>query len=323
MVKRRLDSFDISMTGLIIVLESLTWVSLNFSMSDLIIDGNGTVMPAAEAIMRQNYGHSARSKSLLDFLVRNMGYVRVKISQSGVSIVAAPGRMKFRTYSAVAGLLDKLCPPRISLSWFDDEWQHKIFAGAQPVCHQLFGLMRSGKGRTSRRYISEQRVLGTLPKTSPLQAILQCWGEASGRLNVADCPELFHNRLSSKFSGGRYDPGSGRLLLDDLGPGITCWSPGTQAQMVDMPVEEMPDLAYGQAIASDWRLALLKREPTLVDVDAFVLDPVQKRTTRFQYTRLMLPISAGVFPTQRLLCASLVDRSVDFHGSSLGLHTQH
>lgn len=292
-------------------------------MSDLIIDGQGTIMPAGKAVMMQRYGQSARSKSLLDFLVRNMGFVRVRLGQTSVSVIAAPGQMKFRTYSAMAGLIDKRSPERVSLSWFDDGWNHEIHVGVKPLCRRLLGLMKLRGQRRSDQYISEPRSVDTLPNSSTLRAIVDCWAEKSGQLNVDDCPTLFHDLLLSKFSVGQFDEDTGRIVFSDIGDGITICSTDTKARIIGQPVDEMPDIAYGRAIVNDWRFAMLKLEPTLVDVDAFVAEPGQKEIQRRQYTRLMLPINRKGAQLPMLLCASLIDHAVNFHGDFFVSHAQH
>ena len=245
-----------------------------------------------------------------------MGFVRIRHGSDSAIIDAAPGRMRFRTYSSAAGFLDDLSPRRLSLTWFDSDWRHEIIPGVEQFCHRLLSLMQCRHQKLTSNYITEDRAFDSLNSSSPFISILDHWRTMSGEFVIDEYPDLIHGPLQSKFTVGQYDQGSGRLVFSKIGAGIKVFKPKATAQIIGKPVDEVPDIAYGRAISNDWRIAMLRDEPLLLDIDALILDPLGGPTKRRQYTRLMLPVreQSG---TVSLLSASLSNRDIDFRGESL------
>ena len=93
------------------------------------------------------------------------------------------------------------------------------------------------------------------------------------------------------------------------------YTPGWNRRLIGCPVDNQPDYAYGRAVASDWRNAMLAGEPRAVDVDACVQPAGSNDASHhLRYTRLMLPITLAGEATQ-LLSATLPDESIDLRGS--------
>ncbi len=205
-------------------------------MSHFLIDCDGQRLTLSAAAAAQQLGRSAYQHCFADFVVRNLGYVRVRISPGHVIVEAAPGRLSMRTYSSLATYLDEANPDRVSLSWFDHDWQHEIFPRVSALCRRLLLLMHRREYRLNSNYVSQQRPVAELPRESALHAVYEHWKRGAGHLDINDCPELFEQQLQSKFSSGWYDHASGRLRLSELGQGFRCWSPKTQAQLINTPV---------------------------------------------------------------------------------------
>ena len=284
-------------------------------MIDILIDNSGKAWSINGGILHQNFGASTRNLALPSFLVRNLGFVRVKTIGDSAVVLFAPSRLRVRSYSATAGVLDRLSPTRIRLSWYDDTWHHEIVPDVPASCRRLRLLMRDYSGQAYQNYLSEPRVVEQLPAGTSLSAVLDAWRETGGALTIDRAPRLFRNILRSKFTVVERSSDSGQLVFAEIGEGFVMYKPGWTRRLIGCPVDNQPDFAYGRAVASDWRNAMLAGEPRAVDVDACVRPAGSNNVSHhLRYTRLMLPITLPG-ETSQLLSATLPDESIDLRGS--------
>ncbi len=284
-------------------------------MSDILIDNVGKAWPINGGILNRNFGASTRNLALPGFLVRNLGFVRIGTVGHSAVIWVTPARLRVRSYCAAAGVIDKLNPDRVRLSWYDRIWQHEILPDVRSCCRRLRSLMQSHSGKASHRYLSEPRDVEQMPKGTSLSALLDAWRETGGTLTTDHSPRLFREVLRSKFTVIEHCSDSGQLVFAEIGEGFVMYKPGWAHRFIGCLVDHQPDYAYGRAVASDWRNALLAGEPRAVDVDACVQPTDSEEASHhLRYTRLMLPITLSGQAVQ-LLSATLPDESIDLRGS--------
>jgi len=100
------------------------------------------------------------------------------------------------------------------------------------------------------------------------------------------------------------------MLVKEIGTGFDNHAIQWLSRIRGLRVEDQPDYAYGQWIASMYRKASAKTTPTLEDVDAVIRWPHQPRVS-YRYQRLMVPFDAGGSDSTLVLGATVLETAID------------
>lgn len=279
-------------------------------MLTVLIDRDGLVWDSDAASLRREFGAHCGTQVLVEFLVRNLGFLRFQLIRDTCTIKTAPARLTFKAYATVCRLLEDQPPRRISLSWYDQEWQHRIYGDVNSALSHLLGLTTEARRLDNANYLTRKRSLDSLSDDDPLKQVLDLWQETAGSLEIERYPTLFHDLLSGKFVVLDRHADTSRLLFARIGEGLEMYHKGWSKHVIGAPVEDQPDVRYAHSVANCWRNAMIANRPQLHDVDAIVHDPSVGHMYRANYSRLTVPI-IDRHGQARLLSTSLTDRSID------------
>lgn len=279
-------------------------------MLTVLIDRDGLVWDGDAMSLRREFSARCGNRTLVEFLIRNLGFVRFQSNGESCAIKVAPSRLTFKAYAAVSRLLEEKPPRRISLSWFDDDWHHRIYGDSEGFLKQLLRLTIENNAQTTHKYLSRNRPLDTLESGHPFKQLLSVWQQASNRFDLSDFPQLLNDCFGRKFVVVERAEETSSLIFSQIGDGLQMYHNGWTRQLVGQRVEDQPDLQYAKWVGNAWRNAILSGVPTLAEVDAVVANPSEGSSRRIPYARFTLPCPS---PTnqQRLLSVSLVDHSID------------
>ena len=253
---------------------------------------------------------TAPAHVLVQFLIRNLGFICYRAKGESCAIRLALNRLHFGAYAALCDLIDEQNPRRVSISWFDGAWQSEICPDSKHALEKILRLTTSIRPAASAKYLNTARAPRMLGDDNPLRRLLEIWRNNSGRLDVDHHSAVLLEQLAGKFVLIDRDVSTSKLVFSRIGPGLEMYHKGWARNLIGAPIDHQPDVRYAQSVANCWREAMLKNEPVLKDVDAIVDDPVVGRTYRANYTRLTLPLeTAG--GQARLLSASVTDRTID------------
>ena len=256
---------------------------------DVLIDNEGNICPLGAGMVRQS-DDGPLSKALLpDDLIRNHGYVRIRVRDESCSIRAVPQRMQYATYASLVDQLRPLLLSRISLSIHSKaHWQHKVTASKEEALNLLHDQMYRGRKSNDRRYLTRPQNLSVIASASPLVKLFDTWKASSGHLDLDE--QFLAETLQSKYSVLEQDSISGRLKFAEIGAGLVMYRPGWGDSLIGAPADLQPDIQYGRAVAAEWKSVLTSDEPALTDVDALIHEPTEPVVKRWRYTRLALPL---------------------------------
>lgn len=277
-----------------------------------LIDRKGKVWHSESRALRAHYGATCSSVAFERFLVRNLGFISVRIDDRSCAIKASPSRLSFRSFAALSDLLLEEKTDRVSFSLFDGDWQHLIL----PNHSAALGLLLQSASRNGEikvgRFRSRTRSVESLAANHPLMALFEVWQQNSGYFDLDTYPQIINEEIDRRFVIIEQKPDSSQLIFSRIGEGFAMYDKEWATRLMGYPVENQPDVHYAKWIANFWRLALIGGKPTLHDVDANITNPLENTKRHVKYSRLTLPV-AGSDGVTRLLSASLIDPSLDLH----------
>lgn len=274
-----------------------------------LIDESGNVFDSNGWAIRSKLGVAASGPALVDYAVRNCGYIELRFTGPNCSLKLAPGRANYVSFAAASTLIDRQKPQRLSLAWYDGEWHYEIVTNPQAAFERIVGKMWTNRATGDSRFRSLLRSPLDLPGSNPLRSVFGLWQDSGGSIDLAAVPDLLNRQLRGKYAFVVRPPGSAKLSYTRVGTGIEAyrdqsWHTRQQA------VAEQPDYYYGRFLLETYQEAMMAREPTLLDVDGHIEDPLADKPFNAKYTRLALPLvtSDGY---DALFCASVPNRDID------------
>ena len=227
----------------------------------MLIDKHGKVYSQGSGELRRLYGAPLSSSSLPDFLVRNAGFIELKLAEESVVIRAAPSRVDLTCYSSLVRMISQRNYRRASLSWFDGQWHHEFFRDGAHAVQRLMALMLRGDLADRKQFLAQGRAIESLDKHDPLADIIAMWCDRSGELDLSSAREVLHNKIDAKYSVVARDSTSGTLKFQEFGPGLVIYSGrGNMSVCLGKAVQDQPDFQYGRWIAEGYREAVLADE---------------------------------------------------------------
>jgi len=275
----------------------------------LLIDEHGTAYDPSGWAIREKLGVNASGAALVDYGIRNCGFIELKFNAAGCALKLAPGRINYTSFAAATWRIDEFQPQRISLSWYDGEWHHEIATHAQSVYDKVFAKMWANRATAGSPIRSQLRSPSDLTATDPLKSVISLWQANGGQIDIAANIDMLHQQLHGKYAYILRPRGSAKLSYAGVGQGIEAYRDQSW-HAKQQTVADQPDYYYGRFLIESYREAMIAREPTLLDVDGLVSDPKSAKPVTAKYTRLALPLVTDD-GYDALFCASVPNRHID------------
>jgi len=278
---------------------------------NILIDTTGTVWDEQSGNLRMHFHAPISSKALPDYLVRNMGFIGLKISRDSVLIRGTPALISYAAFGVASEFIEDANPRRLALQWFDGGWHDETYFGADitRAKRHLLNLMFKQR-RRGRQYLSYPRELGSISLNHPHSKLLAYWNDNGGKIDPVVDHETIYNITDGKFLAVDAIDGQ-QLRFSTIGTGLTVYRDNSWAkQYSGGTVENQPDYNYGCWVAEGYREAFAHRQPGVSDYDAIVHDTRNGNVQHHRYTRLILPIQTRSGALQ-LLSAPRGDSSID------------
>ena len=257
----------------------------------LMIDRRGQAWPDGSPQLREQLSNIVSSDLLRDFAVRNMGYVAVRATSSGVIVKINPALTTKAALISTLSLARLRSSSRAALAVFEGTgWkQHELLIGYGALSARLsreIGTAQSEE-ELARRPLSRGDLV------APLRGILEQW--AAAVTGQADVQAFLSRVASSRFVFAEVDETTGEVFLNGVARDLTIaqFFPKGERRLL----QEHPDVRYTQWIRRHYFEALLSGAPVFDEIDASIHLPDGQR--RHVYTRLLLPIRRNL-----LLCAT-------------------
>jgi hypothetical protein len=252
----------------------------------LLIDDAGEAWTAAEfAAHLRAPGHG-----LLDYAVRELGYVLIRPQRKGTEVAFSAQRLGLRTLAGALLTLARLGSARILAAAFaGDAWSYRLCRGVAAFGAHAEALAAGQSHGEDAPWLAVERGLEDLaqPEFTPLWPLLEVWRANRGRLSDEVGAVLRRSGLYGRSVLVRQTAPS-RLIVEHSGAAIGVQRPCEHLQWVGGPVENLPDRAYGAWAAESYTVALAGRRARFEHVRA-AFRTSDARLCRAVYDRLLLP----------------------------------
>ena len=261
---------------------------------DLLIDQDGQPWLNGSIALRRRLGQPSPDIDLAGFVVRNMGYARLRCRPDLIRLTLRVGRLGFPTLEAVVRFLLNSSWKRLVIEHVDDTRSIELFGQVEEAVARLKDLSAPSMVLAQRdRFFNQELSLDRLGASGQesLHELLRLWRGKRGQLApdkiLALMPEPLRPRVTLTRMTAAGAPRN-RALVEHIGSGIrvfdACWA----LNAVGRDLEEQPDPAYGVRSARAYHEVGALGQPRLELVDA-VIDVPGRPVRRSRYDRLMLP----------------------------------
>lgn len=273
-------------------------------MSQWLIDDGGSVWARVDRL-RAALGTSLGPAELTKYAIENLGYVAIEDRYRAIWLKLRPRAVSQTTLAAVLYWLAECRAHRCVISHLDRAWQHEMLSRADAIERLGELIINPSQVRNGdfRRQARQQAI------ASPIQELLRCWQEDESAPFSGQCEALLHQAFGGRYMVIKRSCASRRLEIRAVGRGFVVYDDDWLSQAVGLRLEDQPDHFYARWAAVAYHEAASTKQPKVDDVDALIERP-RRGKARLQYQRLILPYRQPG-GDHLLLCASLLDRSID------------
>jgi hypothetical protein len=262
--------------------------------SDLIVDDNGRIWRTGSRALLDSLHVAEPESDLTRYLIRNLGFVRIRTTRSGVRITLRPRFLTKAALEAIVFQMVTLEHERFVIEIADIPNRVEIIPGVEDAAARLADLASVAGNITREDFYREEmslhRLRGT-PRLSPLVGLLQRWRRGRGNLRTDLAtefgdPALLGRAIVMKMTG---DAGG---VIEYVGDGFTWADDSWRHAMVGNDANGQPDPRYGQKFWAGYLETQRTQSPRLEFIEAVIRVPGYP-ARRSRYERLLLPWRRG------------------------------
>jgi hypothetical protein len=279
-------------------------------MRSVVFDDQGELWDARSRGLAGNLNASIGGEDLVEYTIRNLGFVAVKEMGGSLRISLRPTVVSPIAFGALLYWLHDRVVDRVLVSFLDQDWSHEMLRSRQDAVTKLMARVDLGRDAREGDFLQQELPLESLPASSPLRGVLDIWSATGGRFDRERLTPLLARALKGRFVMVEASPDRPSLVIKDVGRGLTKPAEYWLARSIGNRVEDQPDYDYGKWVAGYYRRVVGTGVPGLSDVDAVINWPQHSRRS-FRYRRLVVPFNGGTNRSTMLLCASLADPRIN------------
>ena len=257
---------------------------------DLIIDDLGQSWQTGSAALLQSLNIDRRDFDLTRYLIRNLGFVRLRTVRTDARITLYPRYLTKAAYEALVGALVTQDCLRHFIENLEAPERAEIIPGVEDAAARLADLASAGGQVMRADFFSEELSLTRLRgsrRLAPLSRVMRRWRSSHGNL-----PASFETVFDDSSLGGRTMVvrmvNDEQGIVEYAGSGFNCFSPEWRRSVIGRDIREQPDLRYGQLVAQAYTKTHVTKTPRLEFVEAVIQTPGHS-LRRSRYERLLLP----------------------------------
>lgn len=261
---------------------------------DLLIDQAGQAWLNGSTALRHRLGQPSPDVDLAVYVVRNMGFARVRYRDGTIRLTVRAGCIEFPTLENVVRMVLSESWRRIVIEQPDRIPSFEIYGQVEEAVARLKDLSVPSAALAPRdSFFNQELSLDRLGEAGqePLRALMRLWRGRRGQLAPEKILSLMPEALKPRVTLTRMTAAGlprNRALVEHIGPGFrvfdACWA----LSAVGRDLEEQPDPVYGARSARAYHEVAELGQPRLELVDA-VIDVPGRPVRRSRYDRLMLP----------------------------------
>lgn len=257
---------------------------------DVLIDDMGRSWATGSPALLQSLHIASCDFDLTQYVLRNMGFVRLRSASTGIRITLSPRFLTKAGYEALVCAMVAQDAPRHILEVLDEPDRMEIIPGVEDAAARIADLASAGGEIRRSDYYSEELSLARLRgnwRLAPLSRMMRRWRASRGIL-----PDNIDAVFGHAALGGRAIVvrmlNDERGVVEYAGDGFNCFAPEWRRSVIGRDIREQPDRRYGQLVALGYARTHRSRTPRLELVEAVIRTPGHP-LRRSRYERLLLP----------------------------------
>jgi hypothetical protein len=257
---------------------------------DLIVDDGGRVWRTGSRALLDSLHVAGLELDVTHYLIRNLGFVRIHTTRSGVRITLRP---RFLTKAALEALVFQMVTlehDRFVIEIADSPNRVEIIPGVEDAAARLADLASVGGNITREDFHREEISLHRLranPRLSPLAGLLQRWRRGKGNLHT-DLATAFGDPALLGRAMVMHVTGDTGGVIEYVGSGFTWDDASLRQAMVGHDASGQPDPQYGRFFWAGYLETQRAQAPRLEFIEAVIRVPGYP-ARRSRYERLLLP----------------------------------
>jgi hypothetical protein len=285
-------------------------------MQSIVFDDSGEVLDGQSYRLVEMLQASLYGEDLLNYCVRNLGFVVVNDGKGSLRIRMRPKVVSPMAFSGLLYWLLERPVDRVLLSIMEQGgWSHEMFGQKQDAVNRLLQYCGPTYEDRAGEFLRKRRDPAHLPSSSPLRGLLNIWSETFHLDQREQLWSITREALKGRYALLESTERSPNLVFQEIGPGFLSFNDTWLSQAPGLRLEDQIDFAYGKWLASTYKDAMSVGGPCLEDVDAIINRPDGGRR-RVRYRRLILTGQKKKGPLSDLR-ASIIDDSIDLRVEGL------
>lgn len=261
---------------------------------DLILDDNGRIWRTGSRALMDSLHVAGPGLDLTHYLIRNLGFVRLQVTRSGVHVTLRPRFLTKAAYEALVFQMVELEHDRFIVQIVDTPSRVEIIPGVEDAAARLADLASAGGAIAREDFYSQELSLHRLrdnPRLFPLAAVLRRWRRGRGIVGCDFDAEFGDPALRERVIVKRMGDGT-EGIYEHVGNGYPSYDADSRHAMLRHGEKGQPDPRYSRLGGTGYLEVYASQAPRLELIDAAIRVP-DCPVSRGRYERLLLPWRRG------------------------------
>ena len=265
----------------------------------LCISPAGDLLVPGSATFNERIGYQNPDFDIGDYAVRNMGFVAVSRSDTGIyKLRFRPELVSGKAVEAMTRFIAVRDARSVELEVFTDKWRSEIHPNDHTAAQRIYQLCAAPPVTSERRRqrfevqpLAVDKATGDFG--NPMKPIFQKWRVSSGSFDDTTLPFVMRYGTSLNMTIFAAKTRSDPLCFQFVSDAVKLFDTATKTLLIGMPIEAQPDKEYGNWIIPQYRSVVDSNQPRMDIVKATVQKPTGG-TRDITYERLLLPWRYGL-----------------------------
>lgn len=254
-------------------------------MRHLVIDDHGDIRPGQ--LVWAEIGPQLTFAAFEEFCVRNMGFVCLTETWTGLRLHWRPTVVTHHTQSAMLRWLATAAPNRVLVTTEGSHPSVNLCSDGIAAAKLVMDILKQVE--IDSPDMRRKRIpLVDLDDRHAFGALVERWRNAGGVYRPDEFKDLLNTTFGRRFVTLEPAEGTSDLFVREVGDGFSILDKSWFRQASGRRFSDQPDVRYGYWATQAYRDALSSAEPVLENVDIILKQPRQNRV-RATYDRIILP----------------------------------